>query len=173
MHVPRPGVLLRSARVVALVSLIASTSCELFDPCGDSDRSRFMTGTWFLATVDGKSLPFSLPPGSGTLTSADIDFNTFYVDDGSCGSPKKSRGQIVALYHVTNNGADKRDTQAGSFEFDHTANAVTLRALGYSIVGSATFGPLSGSGTMDVVAPIPVPLLGDVDYHLHFIRLPD
>jgi hypothetical protein len=178
MHVPRPGVFLRSALAISLAGLMAGISCDQwFDPCPkdedalygtDFTDKHFMSGTWTLSTVDGKSLPYSLPAGAGTLTAANIDFNTLYLDGGTCGNPTKSRGQIVALYHVLNNGVDKRDTQAGSFEFDNASNAVTLRALGYSIVGSAALNIFSS--TMDVVAPIPVPLLGDIDYHLHFTR---
>ena len=154
---------------------VVLSTCEIFDPCPlRADDSKFLDGQWDLSTVDGKAIGtgYALPFGAGTLLRGNLTFSTFYVDAGSCAAPKHSSGEVVALYQLSG-GATK--TEVGSFEFDNPTNAVTLRALGHEAQATASLGApspttLFGHSSMTLIAPIPVPALGTVDYTLVFDR---
>jgi hypothetical protein len=172
----------RFAIVAMLVAVPCALSrCELFTPCSGltsplstSKVPYFLDGVWNLDTVDGTDIGtgYVLPLKGGTLLRGNLTFTTSSLDDGSCTAPKHSSGQVVALYQLS---GGQTQTEVGSFEFDNPTNVVTLRALGQAADATADLAVNQGLydvSTMKLVAPIPVPVLGTVNYTLMFGRSP-
>ena len=167
--------------LVALVLGLSSCN-EIFNPCDDStfsgegQRARelqdnLLDGIWVLRVVNGRSLPdggFALPSLNGErLGHGELNFYTFEIEEGTCEQPKRSRGEIIALYRIreANGTIRPTKTQVGSFTYDNASGVVTLSALGRSTTARRT-----GRSVIDVNAAIPVNFLGEITFDLQFIR---
>ena len=130
---------LRATLVAVFVGVVAGPACdELFAPCARQERNGFyLDGGWDLLTINSKSIPsggFLLEDGS-YLRGGELRFATYFLDAGTCTTPQKTSGPVVATYTINTQLGDTKKTESGSFAYVNATRKVTLSALGNGITG--------------------------------------
>jgi hypothetical protein len=163
------------AALFAGAALLSSCN-EFMYPCTEADEGVFvltntrkMQGVYPLSAVDGRAIPTSgyvIPVDGGKLLRGELTFYTFSIDKGNCFNTEESSGEIIALYQLTkpDGTVQPTQTQVGSFSFNNISRVLTIRALGHT----ATTRVKENLTGFTLIAPIPIPFLGDVTFTLGF-----